>query len=60
MSKLRIEMFYDIVSPYSAIGWNVIQRYAKLWPIKLELRPFFLGGVMKVLAAGSATVHSLY
>lgn len=50
MSKrVTVELFYDIVSPYSALGWTLLQRYKSVWPMTLTLRPFFLGGVMKAV-----------
>lgn len=43
----RIEFFYDIISPYSWLAFEVLMRYKKHWDIKVELKPFFLGGVNK-------------
>ncbi|XP_033897968.2 glutathione S-transferase kappa 1 [Acipenser ruthenus] len=45
-SKILVELFYDVVSPYSWIGFEVLSRYRNVWDIDLKLRPAFLGGVM--------------
>ncbi|XP_062321885.1 LOW QUALITY PROTEIN: glutathione S-transferase kappa 1-like [Osmerus eperlanus] len=46
-SKKVIELFYDVVSPYSWLGFEVMCRYRHFWNIELKLRPAFLGGVMQ-------------
>lgn len=46
-SKKVIELFYDVVSPYSWLGFEVMCRYRGVWNIDLKLRPAFLGGIMK-------------
>ncbi|KAK2844723.1 hypothetical protein Q5P01_011382 [Channa striata] len=46
-SKKVIELFYDVVSPYSWLGFEVMCRYRNMWNIDLKLRPAFLGGVMQ-------------
>lgn len=42
-----LELFYDVLSPYSWLGFEVLCRYQHLWNIKLKLRPALLGGIMK-------------
>ncbi|XP_056301151.1 glutathione S-transferase kappa 1 [Pseudoliparis swirei] len=46
-SKKVVELFYDVVSPYSWLGFEVMCRYRHVWNIELKLRPAFLGGVMQ-------------
>ncbi|CAN9513707.1 unnamed protein product [Ophioblennius macclurei] len=46
-SKKVVELFYDVVSPYSWLGFEVMCRYRNVWNIDLKLRPAFLGGVMQ-------------
>ncbi|XP_059194586.1 glutathione S-transferase kappa 1-like [Centropristis striata] len=46
-SKKVIEFFYDVVSPYSWLGFEVMCRYRQRWNIELKLRPAFLGGIMQ-------------
>ncbi|XP_007066525.2 glutathione S-transferase kappa 1 isoform X1 [Chelonia mydas] len=46
-SKKVVEIFYDVVSPYSWLGFEVLCRYRHNWSIELCFRPAFLGGIMK-------------
>ncbi|XP_053156408.1 glutathione S-transferase kappa 1 isoform X1 [Hemicordylus capensis] len=46
-SKKLVECFYDVVSPYSWLAFEVLCRYRPIWNIELRLRPAFLGGIMK-------------
>jgi len=48
--KVRIDLYFDVVSPYAWIGFESLTRYRHRWSIDLHLRPFFLGGVMKASA----------
>nr|XP_056704739.1 glutathione S-transferase kappa 1 [Euleptes europaea] len=45
--KKLVDLFYDVVSPYSWLGLEVLCRYRPIWNIELRLRPAFLGGIMK-------------
>jgi len=49
--KLVVELYYDVISPYSYLAFETLCRYKKPWDMNLVLKPFFLGGVMK--AAGN-------
>ncbi|XP_064415426.1 glutathione S-transferase kappa 1 [Latimeria chalumnae] len=42
-----VELFYDVVSPYSWVGFEILCRYKNVWNVDLRLRPGFLGGIMK-------------
>uniref|UniRef100_S4RZZ3 Glutathione S-transferase kappa n=2 Tax=Petromyzon marinus TaxID=7757 RepID=S4RZZ3_PETMA len=46
MSRRLVEIFYDVVSPYSWLGFEILCRYRSVWNIDVRLRPAFLGGVM--------------
>ncbi|XP_053473155.1 glutathione S-transferase kappa 1 [Ictalurus furcatus] len=46
-SRKVIELFYDVVSPYSWLAFEVLCRYRNVWNIELKFRPAFLGGVMQ-------------
>ncbi|XP_070561783.1 glutathione S-transferase kappa 1-like [Ptychodera flava] len=46
-AKRTIELFYDVASPYSWIGFETLCRYSDKWNLDLKLRPFFLAGIMK-------------
>lgn len=43
----KVEIFYDVISPYSWLAFEVLCRYRSHWNIDLVLRPCFLGGIMK-------------
>ncbi|XP_074049602.1 uncharacterized protein LOC141492821 isoform X2 [Macrotis lagotis] len=49
MSSLprRLEFFYDLLSPYSWLGFEVLCRYQNLWNVSLQLRPSFLAQIIK-------------
>lgn len=42
-----MRFYYDIVSPYSWVGMEMLVRLNAAWRVPLALRPLFLGGVMK-------------
>ncbi|XP_059028091.1 glutathione S-transferase kappa 1 isoform X3 [Mustela lutreola] len=42
-----LELFYDVLSPYSWLGFEVLCRYKNIWNISLQLRPTFIAGIMK-------------
>ncbi|XP_041798008.1 glutathione S-transferase kappa 1-like isoform X2 [Chelmon rostratus] len=46
-SKKVVELFYDVVSAYSWLSFEVMCRYRNVWNIDLKLRPAFLGGIMQ-------------
>lgn len=43
----QIDFYYDIVSPYSFIAFEFLQKKQNAWNLEINLCPFFLGGVMK-------------
>ncbi|GMT13121.1 hypothetical protein PFISCL1PPCAC_4418 [Pristionchus fissidentatus] len=42
-----VKLYYDIVSPYSFIGFESLLRYRVVWPIDVILKPICLGGLFK-------------
>ncbi|KAM4030500.1 glutathione S-transferase kappa 1 [Anomaloglossus baeobatrachus] len=47
MSKPKVlELFYDVVSPYSWLGFEILLRYKNIWNIDIHLRPAYLGAIM--------------
>ncbi|KAF1763713.1 hypothetical protein GCK72_003658 [Caenorhabditis remanei] len=52
MSKLlklpRIDYYFDVISPYSYIGFEILQKMESQWKdVSIRYIPFFLGAVMK-------------
>ncbi|CAJ0563901.1 unnamed protein product, partial [Mesorhabditis spiculigera] len=45
--KFRVDLYYDIISPYAWINFEAWLRYAKKWPVDLNLRPFYLPGIFQ-------------
>ncbi|XP_038193634.1 glutathione S-transferase kappa 1-like [Arvicola amphibius] len=45
-ARRTLELFYDVLSPYSWLGFEVLCRYQHLWNIKLQLRPALIAGIM--------------
>ncbi|KAM6469248.1 glutathione S-transferase kappa 1-like isoform 1-T4 [Liasis olivaceus] len=43
----KVECFYDVISPYSWLGFEIICRYRPIWNIDLRFRPVFLSGILK-------------
>ncbi|XP_028833994.1 glutathione S-transferase kappa 1-like isoform X2 [Denticeps clupeoides] len=46
-SRKVVELFYDVLSPYSWLGFEVLCRYKNVWNIDLRLRPTLLSGIMQ-------------
>ncbi|CAD6913323.1 unnamed protein product [Tilletia controversa] len=46
MSTARITLYYDIVSPWTRVAFDVLRRYEKPWKIQLDFKPINLGYVM--------------
>ncbi|XP_022807846.1 glutathione S-transferase kappa 1-like isoform X2 [Stylophora pistillata] len=46
VAKRTVELFYDVISPYSWIAFEVLCRYRPKWNLDLQFRPFLLGGIM--------------
>ncbi|KAF6085927.1 glutathione S-transferase kappa 1 [Phyllostomus discolor] len=42
-----VELFYDVLSPYSWLGFEILCRYKNVWNIQLQLRPSLIAGIMK-------------
>lgn len=47
MGSESIVFYYDCVSPWSYVGFEVLLRYRKAWGIPIELRPLSLSYIMK-------------
>ena len=59
MKKLTITFYFDVVSPYACLSFFVLKRYRKLWNLDLQLKPVFLGGIMKLANNRPPGMHPL-
>lgn len=42
-----LELFYDVLSPYSWLGFEVLCRYKNIWNVNLKLCPSLIAGIMQ-------------
>ncbi|KAJ9445400.1 Glutathione s-transferase kappa 2 [Diplonema papillatum] len=42
----KITLFYDTISPYSLLAFELLMRYESTWGVPVDLKPVFLGGIM--------------
>ncbi|CAL4124130.1 unnamed protein product, partial [Meganyctiphanes norvegica] len=47
MGRKRVELYYDVLSPYTWYSFEVLMRYKTHWKAEIELKPFLLAGIMK-------------
>ncbi|XP_043108806.1 glutathione S-transferase kappa 1-like [Puntigrus tetrazona] len=45
-SRKTIELFYDVISPYSWLAFEVLCRYRNVWNIDLKFKPAYLSGII--------------
>ena len=50
MSRPLVKLYYDVISPYGWVGFEILCRYQHKWKINLDLNPVFLSGLMKATA----------
>ncbi|XP_070318482.1 glutathione S-transferase kappa 1 isoform X2 [Odocoileus virginianus] len=42
-----LELFYDVLSPYSWLAFEVLCRYKNIWNVSLQLQPTLIAGIMR-------------
>lgn len=48
MSRIAVNLYYDIISPASWFGFELLTRYSQVWSsMDLKLKPFLLAAIMK-------------
>ncbi|CAI5796742.1 glutathione S-transferase kappa 1 isoform X1 [Podarcis lilfordi] len=45
-NKKLVECFYDVLSPYTWLGFEVLCRYRPIWNMELRFRPVSIAGIM--------------
>ncbi|XP_058603839.1 glutathione S-transferase kappa 1-like [Onychostoma macrolepis] len=45
-SRKVVKLFYDVISPYSWLAFEVLCRYRNVWNIDLKFKPAYLTGVI--------------
>ncbi|KAG0296125.1 Glutathione S-transferase kappa 1 [Linnemannia gamsii] len=48
-ARASIVCYYDLISPYTYMGFKLFNRFRKQWPnVDVTFRPMLLGGVMNI------------
>uniref|UniRef100_A0A8D0TWW7 Glutathione S-transferase kappa n=1 Tax=Sus scrofa TaxID=9823 RepID=A0A8D0TWW7_PIG len=42
-----VELFYDVLSPYSWLAFEILCRYKNIWNVNLQLCPSLIAGILK-------------
>lgn len=42
-----ITFYYDTLSPYSWLAFEIIQRYRPIWNLTVDFKPVYMGGITK-------------
>lgn len=48
-NKTKIELYYDVTSPFSWYAFEVLHRYKSHWDVDLHLKPVLLADIIKTI-----------
>jgi len=57
-TRASIICYYDLISPYTYMGFKLFNRFRKQWPaVDVTFKPILLGGIMNVRLCGLLSHH---